>query len=255
MKNTERDWARIAKISAEKVSIGFVSIGTGRETPTNLEKLFGANMVTVLGEKDNYRAGTQGETIYQTPVANWEKVTGLNYEEVIKGKTAKKSYYTKYSPHLKAFMLEILEGKTVKFDMESGSDGYLYYSHLDGHNAYVSDASRGNVFEPEYEEVTNAEFVVRISVLPDKKKEFAGKVVGVDVVITPDKLKIGCQDYTREQFNQIGRAVKIMREGVKIKFDGKPQMIVDSQNIRCEGVVFKLSDFDFVEGKLKELTK
>ncbi len=99
--NTERNWAKIALEKKGEIVTGLVYIGVGSyERP--LDEIFAEDRIylVVNGRFNNCALGYSGNRPsmhYAVPVDEWEKVTGLKYDEIIAPNWAERAKRTGYA--------------------------------------------------------------------------------------------------------------------------------------------------------------
>ncbi len=164
-----------------------------------------------------------------------------------------KILYTKYSVKLNDLVKEILESKTVKYQMESHATGYIVYYEF-GSNIFVSDASldlkefptKGAV------EVANTEFIKFLEELPERTSFNLGDY---EAKIEKGSICIGCHEFTEREFERIAKEVARVRGETTLKFKDRRDVVIGPKGIEAEGAHFSFEDFDKVQEAIEKANK
>ncbi len=161
---------------------------------------------------------------------------------------------TEYSPELEKLVLDILskkaDGVLFRHGGETASKVYFYIN--DAETIGISHYARDK-FGPPYSEVTAAQFLTVLESRLDKDDVFETRICGYNTKITKDKIEIGCQEYSPEEFAKIGEAIDQLKKGVTVQFPDREEIVVTQDSVYSSGTTFPLDQYDLIVAKLKEL--
>ncbi len=268
---TARDWVALAREGINlgvNPSLDVVYVGHG-DNVNPLRKIFnGAHIMMFEGKGFQsgsfFWAGTATDGHYGVVTEEWERVTGLNYKDIIaesatKEETKKETMETpkkiqrafiKYSPARRAMIEELMKTKKINFQNSPDHSAQLFFNEGGVGTTNYDTPYLNNIG---YVEVTLSQFIGLLEELPEKPKSVEIKVQDFDTHVFADKIEIGCKTLTLAEFEKIQAIIEEKRKSEEFTTAQGMRVSIDSTTVRGDGYNFPFSDFDAIQGALKTL--
>ncbi len=251
-----RDWAALAK-EGKGIPEGYVYVGLGQVNP-NLSAIFGPIRFCKgkfgtrwSSRSDEDYLGTGELDHYAVTIANWERVTKLNYEKTMTAGTFK-GFWIKATPALREIFKEIAEEKKC---LLHGLEDEVLYVEKNGLGNWIVASISDSKYTRHLTEATRKEFIDFLEAFEGKPKNKTLQLPGLDVEISGEEIKAGCQTYNSDAIETIVRNIQQWLKGVDIQISGLKSIHADMTGIFVDGMKVSFEDFAKIVAEYKSFKK